>query len=159
MRYKLLFFVSVLLFSVMNLGAFVSYAADMSAGNDIIFNGGKGGSISEGKRDPIFNDNNSWLTLRAGDGGLRIISKDGSKELVLIDNFGGIYFNGDLFLNNEKLNPKLNNMVTKKSIDNLFILFICILGIVLMCLLLIIFKLQKELNVIKAKLLFEKDQR
>lgn len=87
-------------------------------GTGIIYNDGKGGEIYGGKRWNETEDPNDWLTLRAGDGGIRIVSNDNTKELVAIDNYGGIYLNGDLFLNGKKVNEEMNVAGENKNIVN-----------------------------------------
>lgn len=74
-------------------------------GTGIILNNGNSGEIYGGQRWEGTDDPNDWLTLRAGNGGIRIVSQDNTKELVAVDNYGGIYLNGDVYLNGQKLNP------------------------------------------------------
>ncbi len=72
-------------------------------GTGIIYNGGTSGEIYGGERWSGTEDPNGWLTLRAGEGGIRVVSNDNTKELVAIDNYGGIYLNGDVYMNGERL--------------------------------------------------------
>ena len=72
-------------------------------GTGILLNDGNSGEIYGGQRWNEGEDLNDWLTLRAGNGGIRIVSQDNTRELVAIDNFGGIYLNGDIYLNGKKL--------------------------------------------------------
>lgn len=76
-------------------------------GTGIQFNDGDSGEVYGGLRWPDFEDKREWLTLRAGTGGVRIVSNDNTRELLAIDNYGGIYLYGDLYLNNKLLNPQL----------------------------------------------------
>ena len=84
--------VTVLLFALAGMSA---YAADSTEY-------GTAGSIGEEERDPDADDHSKWLTLRAGDIGVRIVTKDGW-ELVAVDNYGGVYLNGEVYLNQEPL--------------------------------------------------------
>ena len=70
-------------------------------GTGVILNDGKSGELYGGARW----DNNpeEWLTLRAGEGGVRVVSNDNTTELLAIDNYGGIYLNGDVYIRGEKL--------------------------------------------------------
>lgn len=83
---------ALLLFAMAGISA---YAADSTAY-------GTAGSIGEEERDPDAGDHSKWLTLRAGDIGVRIVAQDG-RELVAVDNYGGVYLNGDVYLNQELL--------------------------------------------------------
>ena len=63
---------------------------------------GTAGSIGEEERNPDADDHSNWLTIRAGDYGVRIVTQDGM-ELIAADNHGGVYLNGDVYLNQELL--------------------------------------------------------
>lgn len=63
------------------------------------------GTIYGTERNPQEGDTSKWLTIQNGDSGVRIVSKDG-KEIVAVDNYGGIYLNGDVFMNGQKVDPK-----------------------------------------------------
>lgn len=77
-------------------------------GTGILYNEGKSGELYGGSRWSGVKDSSQWLSLRAGTGGLRVVSQDNTKELISIDNYGGIYLNGDVFVNGTKLNDLLN---------------------------------------------------
>lgn len=69
-------------------------------GTGLILNDGNSGEMYGGRRwGEDFQDERGWLTLRAGTGGLRVVSHDNRKEILAVDNDGGIYLNGDLFVN------------------------------------------------------------
>lgn len=89
-------------------------------GTGVIFNDGVSGEIYGGKRWSETTDPNDWLTLRAGTGGIRIVSNDNTKELLAVDNYGGIYLNGDLYVNNEKVQDKQKLLTMPKAIVNGF---------------------------------------
>ncbi len=75
-------------------------------GTGLVANGGKSGEIYGGRRWDGFQDPKGWLSARLGEGGFRVVSNDNTKELITVDNFGGIYLNGDLYVNGERLmNP------------------------------------------------------
>ncbi len=73
------------------------------AGTGILYNGGRSGEIYGGLRWPKAQDKKNWLTLRAGDGGVRIASRDNRKEFFRIDNHGGIYLQGTVYVNGKKI--------------------------------------------------------
>lgn len=56
--------------------------------------------ITETQRNPDEGDTSTWLTVKPSDGevGVRIVSNDG-KEIIAVDNYGGIYINGDIYAN------------------------------------------------------------
>jgi hypothetical protein len=71
-------------------------------GTGIVYNNGRSGELYGGRRWPGFEDERNWLSMRAGTGGVRVVSHDNTKELLAIDNHGGIYLWGDLYLNDKK---------------------------------------------------------
>lgn len=75
-------------------------------GTGLIINEGQSGEIYGGDRWPGFADRHGWLTVRLGDGGVRVVSNDNTRELLAIDNFGGIYLDGDLYLNGKRWKPE-----------------------------------------------------
>jgi hypothetical protein len=76
-------------------------------GTGIIYNEGKSGELYGGSRWGDVNEGSQWLSLRAGTGGLRVVSQDNTKELISVDNYGGIYLNGDVYINGKKLSDLL----------------------------------------------------
>lgn len=86
----------------------IMQAKTEGVGTGIILNEGKSGEIYGGLRWENFEDKKNWMTLRAGEGGIRIVSNDNTKELVAVDNYGGIYLNGDVYVNGKKLNDLLD---------------------------------------------------
>lgn len=80
-------------------------------GTGLVVNEGKSGEIYGGERWPGFQDQAGWLTARNGEGGFRVVSNDNTREVMAVDNFGGIYLNGDVYLNGKRLtasNPWLD---------------------------------------------------
>ncbi|MBW7452709.1 hypothetical protein ACFOLF_14830 [Paenibacillus sepulcri] len=113
--------------------------------------------IFEGKRSPEFKDNQDWLNIQSSEGGTRFITKDGSKEIMLMDNYGGTYINGDLFLNNEKINDKLNNTVSSGVFQTAFIVIIVLMGFLLLALLFIYFKMKKQVKLLEKQLKYSQN--
>ncbi len=72
-------------------------------GTGLVVNDGASGEIYGGLRWPDFADKKGWLSARLGDGGFRVVSNDNTKELLAIDNFGGIYLNGDVYVKGKRL--------------------------------------------------------
>lgn len=70
-------------------------------GTGIILNNGSSGEIYGGNR--WFNDSSQYLSLRAGSGGMRVLSNDNTQELITIDNNRGIYINGDIYIYGQKI--------------------------------------------------------
>lgn len=105
--------------------------SSQQVGTGIIYNNGASGEIYGGQRWDGTEDQNGWLTLRAGEGGIRIVSNDNTKELIAIDNYGGIYLNGDVYLNGEQWGGGKNFGGTENMKYAIYILGI--LNVVLLC--------------------------
>ncbi|RJF28709.1 hypothetical protein [Escherichia coli] len=84
-------------------------------GTGIILNEGKSGEIYGGTRWNGSEDKRNWISIRNGEGGTRIVSNDNTKEVLAVDNDGGVYINGDVYINGKKLNDllKLDERVSK----------------------------------------------
>ena len=56
--------------------------------------------ITETQRNPDEGDTSAWLTVTPSESeaGVRIVSNDG-KEIVAVDNYGGVYISGDVYTN------------------------------------------------------------
>ena len=54
--------------------------SSQQVGTGIIYNDGASGEIYGGERWDGTGDRNGWLTLRAGEGGIRFVSNDNTKE-------------------------------------------------------------------------------
>ena len=86
-------------------------------GTGILLSSGRSGEIYGGLRWPGFADKLEWLSMRLGSGGYRIVSNDNRQELMAIDNHGGIYLNGDVYLNGTRISsmpPDGGNIVIAK---------------------------------------------
>ena len=94
MKTKRLLMIFVLV-AALALGVSPAYAEDSTEY-------GTAGSIGEEERNPDAEDHSNWLTIRAGDYGVRIVTQDGM-ELIAADNHGGVYLNGDVYLNQQQL--------------------------------------------------------
>ena len=101
-------------------------------GTGIIYNNGNSGEIYGGKRWDGTDDPNDWLTLRMGTGGLRIVSQDNTTELVAIDNYGGVYLNGDIYWNGERLENAENINFTSSTGSSLSIATVILCGVVIL---------------------------
>lgn len=80
-------------------------AAQLNAprqGTGIVFSEGRGGEIYSGPRQEGAAQDQSWLTMRMGSEGFRIMSADGASEILAIDARGGIYLNGDVYVAGQK---------------------------------------------------------
>jgi len=75
-------------------------------GTGLLANDGKSGELYGGYRWSDFADKKGWLSARLGEGGFRIVSWDNTKEMMALDNFGGIYLNGDVYVNGERLSHR-----------------------------------------------------
>ncbi|MFD1139442.1 hypothetical protein [Paenibacillus urinalis] len=93
----------------------IMQAKTNQVGTGIIYNEGKSGEIYGGDRWNGEKEDNEWLSLRAGTGGVRVVSQDNTKEMIAVDNHGGIYLNGDVYINGKKLNDllELDDRVSK----------------------------------------------
>lgn len=103
------------------------------------------------KRSPEYNDPKEWTTVISSEGGTRIVTEDG-KEIMLMDNFGGSYVNGDLYLNNNKLNDIVDNVVSYDFLQTWLVIIIIVLGLVFITLLLLHLKLRNQFNRLSEKL-------
>lgn len=72
-------------------------------GTGMLLNEGRSGEVYGGLRWPKLEDPQHWLSLRLGDGGLRVVSHDDTRELLAIDNHGGIRLTGDVFVNGRRM--------------------------------------------------------
>lgn len=75
-------------------------------GSGILLNSGRSGEVYGGLRSPGFADPRQWLSMRLGNGGYRVVSNDNMRELMAIDNDGGIYLNGDVYLNGTQISAE-----------------------------------------------------
>jgi hypothetical protein len=71
-------------------------------GTGVLLNDGVGGEIYGGRRWPRDADGD-WMTLRMGATGVRVANPDNTTEPLAIDRHGGIYLNGDVFVNGKKM--------------------------------------------------------
>jgi len=72
-------------------------------GSGVVFSEGSGGEIYSGDRWSGSETTKNWMTIRVGEGGLRIVNHDGTKEIVAVDQQGGIHLNGDVYVNGVRL--------------------------------------------------------
>ena len=95
---------------------------------------GTAGSVSGEECDPGDGDDSNWLTIRAGDHGVRIVDKDGN-ERIAVDNFGGVYLNGDVYLNQQMINQVSAAESEKFNIVNgfFYLMLIISLGLNIYC--------------------------
>ncbi|CDN42326.1 hypothetical protein, partial [Paenibacillus sp. P22] len=93
----------------------IMQAKTNQVGTGIIYNEGKSGEIYGGNRWNGQENDSQWLSLRAGTGGIRMVSNDNTHEMIAVDNNGGIYLNGDIYINGKKLNDlmELDERVSK----------------------------------------------
>lgn len=73
-------------------------------GTGMLINEGTSGEIFGGPR-PGADPNSNWLSLRSGDAGVRIVSRDANRELLIIDEAGNVSIPGTLMLAGKKINP------------------------------------------------------
>ena len=78
-------------------------------GTGVVVNEGTSGEIYGGDRWPGFADKKGWLSARLGEGGFRVVSNNNTKELLAIDNYGGIYLNGDVYVKGKQLMTGVTN--------------------------------------------------
>jgi len=97
---------------------------------------GSAGIITEAERNPEEGDHSNWLTIQAGDIGVRIVSDD-NKELVAVDNYGGIYLNGDVYLNGDHLDEIVSssevNVASTPNVANGFFYLLLVVSLVCNC--------------------------
>ena len=108
-------------------------------GTGIIYNNGRSGEIYGGSRWDASNTEEDYLTIRAGENGIRIVSNDNTSELVLIDNNGEIHLNGNVYVNGQQLSDTQSYNPYQFLFISLIIIIIINVGLVSF----ILFKMQK----------------
>lgn len=73
-------------------------------GSGILVNEGTSGEIFGGPR-PGAEPNRNWMGIRSGDAGVRVVSRDAKRELLVIDEAGNISIPGTLTLAGKKIDP------------------------------------------------------
>lgn len=69
----------------------------------------------------------AWAEIPIDGRGIKIVNEDGA-EIVLIDKFGGIYLNGDVYFNYEKYNGEAAGEEADRSSFNFIVVYV-MLGI------------------------------
>lgn len=59
------------------------------------------GSIYGAEYDPEHGNTSKWLTIKPGENGIRIINDDNA-DIFMVDKFGGVYINGQLYINGKE---------------------------------------------------------
>lgn len=67
---------------------------------------GTAGVITEAPRNPDNGDSSNWLTIQSEEAGTRMVTKD-NREVVAVDNYGGIYLNGDVYVKGKLLDTEI----------------------------------------------------
>jgi len=112
------------------------------------------GLLYKEQRSPETQDSNEWTTIKASEGGIRIVSRDGN-EMFLMDNYGGLYIYGDLFLNNKKVNDAVDKVVTYNFMQLWLIIIIVLLALTVICMIIIYLKLNQKIDSLTARVKFE----
>lgn len=73
-------------------------------GTGMLINEGTSGEIFGGPR-PGADPNRNWLSLRSGDEGVRVVSRNAQRELLVIDEGGNVTIPGTLTLGGKKIDP------------------------------------------------------
>lgn len=73
-------------------------------GTGMLINEGTSGEIFGGPR-PGADANRNWMNLRSGDAGVRVVSRDAARELLIIDEAGNVTIPGTLTLAGKKIDP------------------------------------------------------
>lgn len=72
-------------------------------GSGMMLNEGSSGEWFGGPRVRDGKDQLNWMSVRIGDGGFRIVSRDAAKELLTIDNQGNVTITGNVTVNGKPL--------------------------------------------------------
>lgn len=115
---KLIFSILVIFTFLIPINAFAEEVNEESVIK--IGENGEYGQIYGSERNPDQGDNSKWLTIKPGEVGIRIVGED-NKEIVNIDKYGGIYLNGDVYMQNKKIDPSASN----KANGFMYLLIIC----------------------------------
>jgi len=84
-------------------------------GSGLLLNKGKSGEVFGGLRWPETEDKREFISIRTGDGGFRLTNNDNTKEIIAADNDNGIYFNGDIYINNVKTFDMAHGFVSRNA--------------------------------------------
>lgn len=75
----------------------------------------------------------NWLTIKPGDRGIRIVN-DENQEIITVDKYGGIYLNGEFYVNGEKYGVSGTNKGIFSPEDGfLYLMIVVCLGISIVC--------------------------
>ncbi len=72
-------------------------------GTGIVCNEGMSGELYGGPLRAGKPEDGYWMTLRAGNGGLRLTNHESTRDLIAVDNRGAIHLNGDVYVNQRRL--------------------------------------------------------
>lgn len=122
-RYMILFS----LIMSLTLLPFFSFRASANSEPIIFGEEGEYGSIYGDEYDPDNGDTSKWLTIKPGDLGVRIVD-DHNQDIFRVDKFGGVYINGELYVNNEKYLPTHAGIFTP---DIGFLYFLVIISLIM----------------------------
>lgn len=112
-------------------------------------------SITKGERWPDSNDDKQWLTIKMPDGGVRIVDQDNQREFLSIDSYGGIYLNGDVYVNGEMLQELVSSSDPKRNIydrDNVILIYISTILIFLSILIILMYLYKRNVDVLTKKI-------
>jgi hypothetical protein len=88
-------------------------------GSGFLINEGSSGELFGGPRFRDNQDQRNWLHMRAGDGGVRVVSRDAKAELLLVDNDGNVSIPGTLTIAGKRVDAeKLAALLDATPITN-----------------------------------------
>lgn len=107
------------------LSSFPVFAADRE-GEVVFGEGGKFGSVYGEEYTNEVGEVANWLTLQLGERGIRIVNEE-NQEIVIVDRYGGIYFNGEVYVNGERCSGSVDQK-GKLGVANGFLYFLIIIS-------------------------------
>ncbi len=75
-----------------------------------------------------------WMEIPINGRGIKIVNNDGA-EIIVVDRFGGIYLNGDVYFNYEKYEKNENGISEKAGVNNfnLIIVYVMLILLYVLC--------------------------
>ncbi|MEK5206063.1 hypothetical protein [Psychrobacillus sp. FSL H8-0510] len=112
-------------------------------------------TISQGLRWPNSEDGKEWITIKMADGGIRVVDKNDQTEFLVIDSFGGIYLNGDVYIKGQAFESYIQGGTEGSKMfekDNVILIFVSMILIFLSILILLIYMYKNNLDKLDKKI-------
>lgn len=111
--------------------------------------------ISTGTRWPDSEDDKQWLTITMPEAGVRIVDPKNQQEFLAIDSYGGIYLNGDVYINGTKLDRQVGSNSFNENVynrENVILVYISTILIFLSIIVVLIYMYRRSLDRLAKKI-------